>query len=278
MRWPCREHLRGSRLCLALSLVTVAAAFGQDAYVERILPAACVSSASNYTTRLTVTLSNGLPSGFILSEILPLGWSITSATWNGSPFLPARDGCTNKWVFGIQPPAGAGTLVYATASTNAFERHYSISGQIKYVQGTNQIQRDTSGNALLSSCDRDGDSIPDDWEIRYGLSPTNAADAAQDWDSDGMSNLQEYLADTIPTNRASVLRITGIAWSNGLPRIQWQGGISATQYLERRSFLGGTGSWTAIDVNLPPTPVTNTFVDTNALGGNGAFYRLRAVR
>lgn len=51
--------------------------------------------------------------------------------------------------------------------------------------------------------DSDGDGMPDEWEIRYGLNPANSGDAGSDADSDGLSNLNEYLAGTDPTDSDS---------------------------------------------------------------------------
>ena len=47
--------------------------------------------------------------------------------------------------------------------------------------------------------DTDGDGMPDEWELRYGLAPDSAADAWMDQDNDGLSNRDEYLAGTDPT-------------------------------------------------------------------------------
>lgn len=181
-------------------------------------------------------------------------------------------------VLGTNPPVSSGILSYQTRAAGTLGATLVITGSLLYGTNTVPVLGDEEVH-ILPIMDTDHDGMADSWEIYFGLSPTNAADAALDSDGDGMSNLQEYLADTSPTNRASVLRITSLAWSNGLPRIQWQGGISATQYLERRSPLGGTLlSWTTLSVSLPPTSVTNSFVDTNAPGGNSVFYRLRAIR
>ncbi len=55
-----------------------------------------------------------------------------------------------------------------------------------------------------------GDGLPDGWQVQYfGI---DNPDAAPDVDADGsgFTNLEEYIADTVPTNPASYFRITEI--------------------------------------------------------------------
>jgi hypothetical protein len=54
--------------------------------------------------------------------------------------------------------------------------------------------------------------LPDLWERQY-FGSTNAVNggAQDDWDSDGMDNLSEYVAGTCPTNASSLLRIDEVA-------------------------------------------------------------------
>ncbi|MHA3772864.1 protein-arginine deiminase family protein [Verrucomicrobiota bacterium sgz303538] len=47
--------------------------------------------------------------------------------------------------------------------------------------------------------DNDGDGMSNDWEVYYGLDPADSTDATDDLDGDELSNLQEYLAGTNPT-------------------------------------------------------------------------------
>jgi uncharacterized repeat protein (TIGR01451 family) len=63
-----------------------------------------------------------------------------------------------------------------------------------------------AGQDLPPIWDPDQDGIPSEWETRYFGHPT-AADPDQDPDHDGSPNLQEYIADTDPTDISSCFRI-----------------------------------------------------------------------
>ena len=56
----------------------------------------------------------------------------------------------------------------------------------------------------LYSQDSDSDGIPDAWETTYGLNPNDAADATSDQDNDGVSALDEFLANTHPFNSIDI--------------------------------------------------------------------------
>lgn len=51
--------------------------------------------------------------------------------------------------------------------------------------------------------DKDGDTLPDEWENKYGLNPADKADASADADGDGFTNLEEFTAKTDPRDRKS---------------------------------------------------------------------------
>jgi uncharacterized protein (DUF1800 family) len=50
----------------------------------------------------------------------------------------------------------------------------------------------------VGAADADNDGMPDDWEILHSFNPASDADAALDADSDGLTNLREFLAGTDP--------------------------------------------------------------------------------
>ncbi|HMP00467.1 MAG TPA: thrombospondin type 3 repeat-containing protein [Kiritimatiellia bacterium] len=66
----------------------------------------------------------------------------------------------------------------------------------QYVTNALSISNRMMGINFAIAVDGDGDGLPDGWEIIHGLSPTNPADAGEDHDQDGLSNLQEYLFGT----------------------------------------------------------------------------------
>jgi len=129
---------------------------------------------------------------------------------------------------------------------------------------------------LYDGEDADGDDLPDDWESSTGLAPQSAeGDVGRDGDPDrdGMTNWEEFKADTHPSNSASLLAVLDLdSVSNGI-EVTWQGGNAVTQYLEQASSLIGS-SWTTVYTNRPPTAETNTYVHPRGTPSK-CFYRIR---
>ena len=55
------------------------------------------------------------------------------------------------------------------------------------------------------SLDADSDGMPDSWEDLYGFNKNSAVDAGLDFDGDGLTNREEYLAGTHPKQAGSAL-------------------------------------------------------------------------
>ncbi len=105
-------------------------------------------------------------------------------------------GLTPQWLFNGTNINGAMSDTLLLTNVNALEE-----GQYSVVL-SNSSGSVTSAPALLM-LDSDGDGLPDSWELAYfgNLNQT----ATGDFDGDGISNLNEFLDGTNPTNSASVL-------------------------------------------------------------------------
>ena len=70
---------------------------------------------------------------------------------------------------------------------------------------------------------RDDYGIPNGWKARhFGAATAAKAGALDDWDADGMNNLDEYRAGTIPTSAASRFQIVDFRTEGGSShRLQW---------------------------------------------------------
>jgi hypothetical protein len=66
-----------------------------------------------------------------------------------------------------------------------------------------ELDTDKDGIADNLDLDDDGDGIPDVWELTYSLNPLDSSDAASDFDQDTLSNLDEFLAGTLPSDNDS---------------------------------------------------------------------------
>jgi hypothetical protein len=112
-------------------------------------------------------------------------------------------------------PELEGQPIYYTALTNLPAGTHTLAAVLT---DTNAVEHALGPTFTLTvSGGDDGDGIPSDWEIQYGLDP-DVDDGGLDSDDDGFSNWQEYICGTVPTNAASVWKLT--MGSGSLPAFQ----------------------------------------------------------
>jgi len=123
-------------------------------------------------------------------EIANLGFNVYRATNKGGPFAKINSAlipglnysALGKAYSYVDKDVSPGTLYYyKLEDIDAYGKH-TLHGPI--------------------CVDWDGDGMPDDWEIRYGLNPW-VYDADIDADSDGLTNLEEYELGFDPLNADS---------------------------------------------------------------------------
>jgi hypothetical protein len=124
----------------------------------------------------------------------------------------------------------------------------------------------------FSDPDSDHDGMPDEWEIVNGMT-VGMDDAGEDSDGDGISNVQEYIAGTSPTNAVSALRIEAfdlqegeadfvlrfLAVSNRTYQVEWRESLDAGSWNPLTNVLPESADrW--FSVTNPPGPETNRFM------------------
>jgi hypothetical protein len=111
------------------------------------------------------------------------------------------------------------------------------------------------------------------WAQQYGFPTDGSADGA-DPDCDGMSNWQEFMAGTNPTNAASVLAMASATPINNLHwvNVKWQSVSTRTYYLLRSCDLAS--GFTCISSNIVGNSGTTTYMDTTATNGGPYYYRV----
>jgi hypothetical protein len=126
----------------------------------------------------------------------------------------------------------------------------------------------------LLPTDRDGDGIPDAWELAFGLNPDDPADAQSDADRDGLKAFAEYRAGTDPRDAGSVFEFINVQPSSATGiLVEWSSVEGKAYSLERSTDL--LSGFTAIQTNIPATAPKNTYHDATATASPHYFYRLR---
>ena len=167
---------------------------------------------------------------------------------------------------------GAARVDLKTGRLNGFA--YSANcGWISLSNAFAFVQTDT----IATGADTDGDGIADAWE-RQKFGNLTTANTSSNSDGDPATDLQEYLADTNPTDATSYLRITAFSTaSNGSTNA-----LTWTSVLTRRYHVHEAVSLVApvwYDSSLGLISPDGAFTTRNAVDTNAPirFYRVQAA-
>ncbi len=126
---------------------------------------------------------------------------------------------------------------------------------------------------LTVLADNDGDGMADTWEVQHGFNTNSTTDASLDLDGDGMSNRDEYLAGTNPTDPLSLLKLSLTTTTAALLEFVAQSNLGYR--VEYRTNLT-SAPWNTVTNIAPQTMVRTTqVVAPNPPGSErGWFYRV----
>jgi len=232
---------------------------------------------SNIVFTITVSnLSSEIAYNVVVTDTLPASVSFNAA--GSSPECVATGNV-------ITVALGNVTGTQVRVITVAVSAHGETLGAITNVASVSTTSIDTnpannSATAIITlpdtdndavsdfvDPDDDGDGMPDEWEIQYGFDRTNLVDAAEDGDTDGFSNVQEYIADTIPTNGMSFLAVDNLTGTNPV-QVAFD---SSTGRVYTLQFVHDliSGSWSNVtgQAGLPGNGSVLILVDSPAVTG-----------
>jgi serine protease AprX len=154
------------------------------------------------------------------------------------------------------------------------------------VAGTN-IPNNTYGWGRIDAVEAVGiteyNGLPGWWSMLFDLGPTNSLDVHADPDGDGMSSLQEFVANTNPTNRDSVLKLSSVTLTaTGSVSLVWnsrQDGYDVERtYNLYRSRRLDEGGWETVATNLSSQGDFSAWMGAESDVTSTWFYCVAAVR
>lgn len=128
-------------------------------------------------------------------------------------------------VSGVDLSAGAPEIPIETVSLNFAKVQWTYTEigadgkALRDISSKWDLTANTGSGAIPADSDNDG--LPDDYETLYGLK-VSVPDADADPDNDGMSNIEEFRAGTIPNRADSIFRVSGIRTESGAASLSWE--------------------------------------------------------
>lgn len=151
-----------------------------------------------------------------------------------------------------QYPTNLPVTIWATV-TNASYGWQSWTGSLQTAVNTNTfyVTANLTLTAMFAALYTNTNGVPGSWLVGYGL-PNSQEGADGDTDRDGSANWEEYYADTVPTNRLSVLRASAAGRASQRDIISFLSSTSR-QYRIQASTNLLMASWTNWPVSLTAT-------------------------
>lgn len=212
---------------------------------------------------------------------IPLGPSAPYVTALDSSRLlvawpPAQDSAVARYeIYADGAPAPAVSLTENYWIHTGLAANSTHSYRLAYVLANGQRSALSPATTNRTwGVDGNGDGLPDNWQAaHWGSAGAPLAGPDVDSDGDGVTNYQEFLAGTDPTNPASVFR-SRVLRAGGGWELRWNAVPGLVYQVERASSLAEAG-WFPVGY---PIVATGGSLSLNVTAQGPGFYRIQRVR
>jgi hypothetical protein len=203
--------------------------------------------------KVVASTSAGVPCAVTLTGSGAISWRIISQPASGTI------GLSNNIATYYPGEGFVGTDMFTFASNSGFRDSNLATGTVVSV-----------------AADTAGDGLPDWWRaLRFGGDgkSTNSVSAAlADPDGDGLSNAQEFVANTDPLDYRSVVRMIEISRTGNNIGVVFQSALGQRFQVEARDHLV-SGGWSILTTNIWGKTDETSLIDFGATGRPYRFYR-----
>jgi len=228
-----------------------------------------------FDLNFTLAVSNAGPNVATrvkVTDPLPFGLVFSSGSASQGTFSFASN--TVFGDLGVLPPGNVATVSFAAlpAITNLMT-NTAIASAATFDPNLANNTSSTLNQGLEPIFDSDGDGMPNWWESRYGLNSfsSSGSDGADgDLDLDGVSNFNEWIADTRANDATSFFHIETISVNSGVTTLGFQSSpIRVYQGLFTPDLNAALTNFTSFNGNGTLMFIIHT-------NGDGGFYQLQA--
>lgn len=172
-----------------------------------------------------------------------------------------------------------GAIALAETATFTFDTAGRLTGATRNFTNVSTFQYDGSGNLTRSAvyvvADSDNDGMADAFEVSFfgGLGRNGFGD----FDNDGLNDLAEFFAGTVPTNGTSLLRMESVLTNTVvLTTVSWQSVSGKTYRVQYKNSLADPG-WNDLPGDVTASSATATKTDTTKAGQPQRYYRAQVL-